>query len=612
MRSVASDERARRFGPLVAMLFLSSLTLLLPTSLTRPDTAPPAIPEVAPVPPSDPQADPPISNFRALGAARSGLDPGEGSGGGGAGGGAAAAPAIGRPVAQANADGVGRTPASQYECVAGRQTEDELSPTCVPYFAGSNGGVTYQGVTGREVRVVLYYDDITSINTSQGSSTPPTNTIVDVDDPPRPREHPVISVTRSWQKYFYRRYAAYGRKVHLFVHFGSRDAQGSHSPGSVAGDAALAYRTLKPFAVLNFSGGGLAGYYNEYMWQHGVLVFGAPAGHNNQFFSRYPGLHWGYNPTLEYSAAQYTEAVCGILKGRPADGMGVGTVGDAQNGTSRKYGLLTTSDRDWPGVRAQTVLSKRLIAERCGIKPVVEMSYPRNGRSVDNDLNQQNYADNIARQFQQSGVTTILWPAGHETKISRAMARMRYYPEIIAGDDDLQASRVTGRFQDQVAWNQAWVVTSQAYQPAPEERICTQAFRSVDQQAPASDVHDFACEAYTDLRQLHTGIQAAGPRLTPETLNQGMHAIPRIESTNRQLPTCYYLANDYTCVKDSAIMHWDATAGSASDAKPGCWRMVGDGRRFLPGKFPTQVNLTQLKRTRDVCNNYVAPATLSP
>ena len=600
-----SHDRGRRFGPLAGILLAATLTLLLPTSWTRPDPTPTAMPEVAPVPPSDPQVDPPISNFVSL---RSG-GPGRGTGpglGGGLGGGER----DGGGAMEVAGEGVGRVPPSQYQCVAGRQTEDALSPTCVPYYVGQNGGATYQGVSAREVRVVLYYDDVTSINTSQGSSTPPSNTIIDVDAPPRPREHPVISVTRSWQRYFYQRYAAYNRKVHLFVQFGSQDSAGQRNPGTLSSDATQAYQRVRPFAVLNFSSGGLSGYYNEYMWQHGVLVFGAPAGHNNQFFSRHPGLHWGYNPTLEYSAAQYADGVCSIVNRRVADGMGSGTVGPAQNGNPRTYGLLYARDPDWPGVTAQAQLSKRLMRDRCGIEPAIELTYARNGRSVDNDPRQQAYADDIARQFLSAGVTTVLWPAGHETKISQAMAKERYYPEIVAGDDDLQASRVTGRYQDQTAWAQAWVITSQTYQPPPEERICTQAFRTVDQTAPASDVYWFACESYVDLRQLHTAIQTAGPRLTPQNLDRGMHAIPRVASTNPQLPSCYYLAHDYTCVKDSAIMHWDPTGTSSSDAQPGCWRMVGGGQRFLPEKFPKKANLTQLGRADDICNNYVAPATL--
>ncbi len=68
---------------------------------------------------------------------------------------------------------LGNIPPSTYQCVAGLQTEDPLSPTCVPFNQGDNGGSTYQGVTAKEVRNDLGYERYGSVNTSQGISNPP-------------------------------------------------------------------------------------------------------------------------------------------------------------------------------------------------------------------------------------------------------------------------------------------------------------------------------------------------------------------------------------------------------------------------------------------------------
>ena len=82
-----------------------------------------------------------------------------------------------------------------------------------------------------------------------------------------------------------------------------------------------------------------------------------------------------------------------------------------------------------------------------------------------------------------------------------------------------------------------------------------------------------------------------------------------MQSTNPQVPTCYYLAGDYTCVKDSAIQHWDSAGQPPSSSRPGCWRMYGNGSRFLPGKFP-KLNLLDMKKSTDVCNNFSELANL--
>jgi hypothetical protein len=47
---------------------------------------------------------------------------------------------------------------SNKRCVGNppRQTEDPTSPPCVAFFDGDNFGSTYQGVTGEEIRVLIY------------------------------------------------------------------------------------------------------------------------------------------------------------------------------------------------------------------------------------------------------------------------------------------------------------------------------------------------------------------------------------------------------------------------------------------------------------------------
>ena len=598
-----SSEQARRFGPMSGLFVAAAIAfIVLPSTLTLPNPSPTSQEEIAPVPPTASKINPPVSNFTSLNSGNQGNGLGEGGGGGGE------PPQTSLPPLTLP-PGLGQTPNAQYECVAGRQTEDPLSPTCVPFYMGDNGGATYQGVTAKEVRIVMYYDANSTINTSQGTSNPPYNTIVDLDKPPTPREHPTVSSNRAWQKFFNKRFAAYNRKVHMFVQFGSFDSGGGNTPGTQAQDAAVAYSKVKPFAIINYAGFGNGVYYNNYMAEHGVLIFGTAEGRSDEFYKQYAGQQWGYKPTLEYSAAQYANAICSSVNKRKASGMGAGTLGTARNGQPRKFGFLYTRDKAWPGTTQLALVARDLMEKQCGVVMAITQTYDTNSYSVDNGST-PDYAVNIAVAFQNEGVTTVLWPAGYETKIGQAMNEIRYYPEIIVGDDDLQASLNGTHFQDQVAWSQAWIVSSQTYDPPANDRICVQEYRSVDQDAPASDVNSFACDYYNDLRQLFTGIQVAGPTLTPQSIDQGFHAIPIVESTNPQVPTCYYLPGDYTCVKDSVIMHWDSTATPPSSNQPGCWRMVGNGQRFLPGKFP-KVDMISLKKPNNVCNNFSTFANLA-
>ena len=588
-----SSEQVRRFGPLTSLVVAAVLAfLVLPSTLTLPNPSPTSQEEIAPVPPTQSKTNPPISNFTSLSAGTTGNGLGDVGPGGGT------KPGVAPPALP---PGLGNLPPATYQCVAGRQTEDPLSPTCVPFYQGDNGGSTYQGVSAKEVRVVIYHEPYGTLNTSQGTSTPPYNTIVDTDLPAKPNEHPDVTTARGWSKFFGTRYAAYNRHVHIYVQFGSYDSSSRTSAGTQAQDAALAYAKLKPFAIINLSGFGNGAFYNNYMSQHSVMIFGSVTARSAKSFDEFPGLQWGYLPPYEYSAAQYANAVCNTVKDKPTAGVGPNST-TVSNNQPRKYGLYYTTDPAFEGLGDAAKLARDLMRKQCGLEVTIEQTYATNSYSVDNGTTPRS-ATNVALAFQQKGVTTILWPFGYEVKLSGALKSLNYLPEIIVGDDNQQASTQGGSFQDQVAWAQAMIVSNVTYVPRTQERICYVEYRTVDQNSPQSDVGSFACGVYNDLRQMYTGIQVAGPNLTPKSVDQGFHAIPIVESTNAQLPTCYYLASDYTCVKDSVLEHWDPTQKTEDARDGGCWRMVGNGKRYLPGKFPTQ-NMYALRGANDVCNNF--------
>ncbi len=133
-------------------------------------------------------------------------------------------------------------------------------------------------------------------------------------------------------------------------------------------------------------------------------------------------------------------------------------------------------------------------------------------------------------------------------------------------------------------WDHAVVVSNQPQQPTSSaDRICFQAQRSVQPDTPAQDAAATGCDQYDNLRQMFIGIQVAGPRLGPTSIDKGFHAIPAVESTNLQIPACYYLPGDYTCIKDFILGEWDPQAGGPNDTSPGCYRIVASRRRTLAG-----------------------------
>jgi hypothetical protein len=219
-------------------------------------------------------------------------------------------------------------------------------------------------------------------------------------------------------------------------------------------------------------------------------------------------------------------------------------------------------------------------------------TFPKAGYSADTSETDR-YAVEAMQAFQQAGVTTVVWPGGLETKFSKAAANLNYHPEwILAGDgftdNDFANQGYRGSTgQDQSTWANAAVVSYQPLIPVDERtRVCFQALRSVDPNVPQQDAVRTGCDTYDNLRQLFIGVQVAGPRLGPTSIDRGFHAIPAIASTDLQIPACYYDPGDYTCVKDFIIGRWDPqgaqdTSGQHDQATPGCYRVVASRRIIL-------------------------------
>src|SRR5262249_19745595 len=154
-----------------------------------------------------------------------------------------------------------------------------------------------------------------------------------------------------------------------------------------------------------------------------------------------------------------------------------------------------------------------------------------------------------------------------------------WFPEWVIAGDGYHDGYFGSRFQDQREWNYAWLVSNQTRFPEATAQLCVQAQREVDPGTPIEDA-PFGCGYYNLLRQLFTGIQVAGPRLGPTSVDRGYHAIPAVASTDPQVPACYYEVDDYTCVKDAVAEWWDSAAPAPADTvgrRTGCWRMPDQG-----------------------------------
>lgn len=588
-RSAGGPAWSRNYPPLLAMAVALLLAIaILPSSLNVPQPKTQTTLEFAPVPPEDDEPPPPNSgNFSSLGLGSSGsLEeaglPGDGFG----------------DIAPDPNDlgGKGKTPLTK-KCVGNppRQSEDPLSPPCVGHFEGDNGGATYQGVDREEIRILFYMQGFRRYTNRcrDPNQVTPDGEYFDLAQPPEEGEHCIIRTLRTWQQYFNDRYQTYGRFAHFFVYVsGAGDTAEERKA-----DAADNYARIKPFAVISNADSFQKDYLTT-MAKRGVLAFGGNDLRSADFFRTYPGKIWAYNPTLEIKAKQFSSYICKKVANKPV------VDSPTYNGQQRKFGLYHTSAATRKDLQEIAALVKETVKEQCGVTFAAEKTFPSCCYFQDNSTPPTRARQNAA-DFQDAGVTTIIWPGGLDTQLSKAAGAIRYYPEVIVmGDEFIEGDR-NGTGQDQAFWDHAWVVTTVVAVQEVTQQPCYLAYREADPNADHTEASADGCAFYNDIRQLFTGIQVAGPKLTPANVDKGYHAIPAKKSSSPAVPACFYEPGDYTCVKDAMVEQWDP--GACDD---GAWMMIENGQRYFAEIWPDgNINAQGMGK---VCNRYDPGFLINP
>lgn len=590
--ALAGGDWRRRFPPLLAVVISIALAVYaLPSALNLPQANPGQVAEYAPVPGGD-QGAQQGGNFAGLGL------------------GGSAAGTGGLPPQPGGAGSIPKVP-STFDCVGNppRQTADPLSPPCVASFTGDNGGATWVGVSRNEIRVIYHWVQVGGGGTNNpncSGNTPPPG-YYDMLKRSDYTQWCNFWYLHDWQTYFNRHYQTYGRFVHIYATdeypADSSLATYNYVPEQ---DARNDWNQVHPFSASEQAG---AIQYNEEMARHGTLSI-VQAGAAE--YQKFPGFMWGFQPNVDRVAQEYADFVCTKVA-RP----GVTSfAGSYPTGTKRVYGFINDEDIDSNSDTSKQISAAALqyLRQDCGIVPKVTAQQEYCDETVvggDPSRSEQSQVD--MGNFQTAGVTTILEPACWEVDHPRAADQLRYYPEWMLGGDGASDGNAAASLEPPNEWQHAWIVTPETLQSAngePVEPACWNALLEVDPTVPqAGSDPAVACYFYDDLRQLFTGIQVAGPHLTPQTMDVGFHAIPDHASTDPGQPACFYLTGDYTCVKDAVAEWWDTTArpqnANSSNANTGCWRMWAppgrpSGFRFLPGQWPAG-NLPPTQ-AGDICN----------
>ena len=516
----------RRYPALALVLAAAALAVLLPSALTVPQSGPSTLAEFAPVPGSGQGR----SDAKDFGTGQTG---GLGFGGGSA-------------EAQRGIPEGASTPSQKVarlkRCVGNppRQTEDELSPPCVAFFEGSNPGATAKGVSKDEVKIAIH---------AEGDQS---GSIVDCALAPKSDDVPQVLACKAYMKYFNDRYQTYGRVVHLW--------NASKSLGSDAIDSRIG-----PFA---FGSASLTG---PSLAKKNVVTVGYLGQLRRPYRDNAP-MFMTFRPDYEDDMRIAASYVCLRLAGRKAQHSG----NPLDQDRVRVFGVWTSFAGS--GTRAELLIKD--IRELCGQEiKVTVVGDDRNGTT----------------KMQTDGVTTVIAMDGVLVTSAATVTASGhgYFPEwMILGNSAILAldTNSEARKQHPAQWKNSFGMTLDYRRLIMSEQNWFKAYREgcLDCAVPGTATQGTDIPfLYDMLNLLFWGIQASGPRLTPQNMDLGLHAIPARPSSDPYRPAAYFAPGNWTFVKDAMPIWWDATGQPPGSASRGCYRLPSEGRRFRASEWPS-------------------------
>jgi len=532
-----SRDVFRRYPALAYLVGAGVLAVLLPSALIVPNSGPPTLAEYAPVT-GDGDGTGDLSHLGQAGSG--GLGSGRGSD----------RPGASRPDTDDPLRPVTRK-AGTKRCVGTppRQTEDLLSPPCIAFFDGDNGGATAKGVTKDEVRLVLILDSAESSGLR--------GKWFDCALGPSPDDPPEVHGCKAFANYFGERYQTYNRRPRVWAYFHRTKQYGTELQEVV--------EKVDPFGIVAMGEQGNGSPITSSAANRQIMGAAYEPSSRDNYLRRAPYMVSFRQDTTEQRtlAASF---VCLKLK----NGGVRFTDNPIDRGKRRVFGAVGYQINSGTGTEF-----KRIVRDMCDIElaAMEEATDP-----------------NTPSKMKAANVTTaVLFPntSGVNILATNNAAKDGWFPEwVVPGDwvtrgvDTNESARMLNSSQ----WRNAVGITFDYRRDHLTDQAWYRAYREGCPTCPEPADPD-APWTYDSFTMMFYGIQAAGPRLTPQNFDKGMHAIPPDRSSSPYKPAAYFAPDNYTFIKDAAVIWWDPAGRAPGDPNPGCYRMSGAGTRFRVGEY---------------------------
>jgi hypothetical protein len=438
-----------------------------------------------------------------------------------------------------------------------RQIEDPQSPPCVAYFDGDNGGETYQGVTADEIRIAMPQFP------GDGDATCTNNNFV-----------------VAMQNFFNSRFEFYGRKLRIMCTLQDFAAAEGGVPGMELAAAVAADEERQVFASMGTQFGGYV--YTRELARRKVLSVGETDAFSEAEARALAPYVWQYPMGIDTQLKNFGDWACSRLSGQPASHTGEVYLAGVP---TRSFGVYSINARgSAPEVDLAPLLRE---LEKCGGAANVETELTREAMI----------------RMRDAGVTSIMCvcfignmagPLG----LMQYATEMAWFPEWIVTtyqtmDENIYLHQYAPRDQARNLFGVRFLPRDVEVQDDPWYWAASEGYPShpwdgVNVSGNQSS-RVFYQRQYRSLLLIASGVQLAGPDLTPASFERGLHGVTFSNSDYPTLPGAVgFTGASHAMTVDGAERWWDpGTRGPYAKDPAGTWCYIDGGRRHTFGTWPS-------------------------
>jgi hypothetical protein len=439
------------------------------------------------------------------------------------------------------------------------------APPCVPAYHGHAAGSTWQGVTSTTITLVYYVAPPGDLSAALPGET---------DTPAES-----LATVKAFVSMFNKVFETYGRQVKLVIF----KATGISTDAVAAKADALAVgEQLHAFASIG--GPGQTSVYEDELARLHVLCVGCGISVPYSDFQADAPYLWDQLPVTDTQLTEAFDFVVGELLGKDAIYAGE----QVFRHEKRVFGFVHYDQN--PPVFGS--LAARLDREFAGdgFTAKVSESYLLVLSQLPAD------ATNIIAHLKAAGVTTVIFAGDPIMPIylTAEAAKQDYFPEWIITGTVFTDTATLGRLYNQQEWAHAFGITSLAVSTPIDLSAGWEFYRwFYGTRPPALKTSSVILAG---LAAFFTGVDLAGPTLTPVTYEGGLFKAPPVGGTPTDPLVAYGYHGApptpaYSYPDDYAVIWYDATAVGPDEEGvmgKGLIRYVDGGKRFSASVIPRE------------------------